>query len=308
MNFADRLTEKIKTHNSVICAGYDPRPETFPKFILEEAQAKSSDNEDLMYHALLGFYERATRMLKDKIAITKPNLAFFEQYGIAGMRAFQSICSVAKEHDVLVLADGKRGDIGSTAKAYSAAFLGRSKVLDTASPVFDVDALTVNPFLGFDTLEPFLSDCVEYGKGIFILVKTSNPGSAAIQNQVTDGEKTISIRLAEWLAENASVLTGDSGLSGLGAVVGATYPDEAKALREVMPNNYFLIPGMGSQGGQAKDATAGFRPDGTGALINLSRGLFSSFSSTEISEEEMERELHAKVDEACQTIQSALED
>lgn len=275
-NFANRLLSSIATNNSYIVAGFDPQLDGFPAFILKEASSKAT-NQDSIYTALMAFHKIALEALHGKIAAIKPNIAFFEQYGLAGLKAFADICQIAKELKLPVVADVKRGDIGSTAKAYSAAFLGRSKCFGRQEPIFDVDAITVSPYLGFDTIETYFEDCQNYGKGLFVLVKTSNPGSASLQSLKVGDSSNVSEHVARWLAEKAPLFLGSSGYSSLGAVVGATYPSEAKKLRELMPKNLFLIPGMGAQGGSAEDAIAGFGADKRGGLINISRGLLAGF-------------------------------
>ncbi|MBN8550391.1 MAG: orotidine-5'-phosphate decarboxylase [Deltaproteobacteria bacterium] len=280
MNFADRLIQSIQRNKSFIVAGFDPQLETFPRFILEEAAAKTANSEDAVFQALLRFHAIAIEALSGVVSAVKPNIAFFEQYGISGLLAFSHICKMLKEREVPIIADVKRGDIGSTAKAYSAAYLGRAAVFGKPTAMFDVDAITVNPFLGFDTVETYFDDCKEYGKGIFVLVKTSNPGSATLQGIQSNSGKTISESVAQWLGEKAEQFVGTSGYSSLGAVVGATYPDEARALRKIMPKNFLLIPGMGAQGGSAQDAVAGFSTQKSGALINISRGLLGSIPAT----------------------------
>jgi orotidine-5'-phosphate decarboxylase len=295
MKFADKLQASINRSHSAVVAGLDPRLEAFPRCILKEAEAESSTTEEAIYLALTAFHSLALEALAPSIAAVKPNLAFFESYGLGGLRAFAAICQMAREHRLPLIADGKRGDIGSTAQAYSAAFLGRSKFFGKEEPIYDADALTVNPYLGFDTMEPFLADCAAYGKGIFVLVKTSNPGSADIQNIQADEAHTISDKIAHWAAAHAKELQGDCGYSGLGAVVGATYPEEARRLRQVMPTNFFLIPGMGAQGGTAQDAVAGFSKKKGGAVINISRALLSTFSSKDIDRVRMADELKEKI-------------
>lgn len=279
MNFADRLLASIQKNTSFIVAGFDPQLETLPRFILEKAARDGATNEDSIYNALVNFHREALTAVSSQIAAVKPNIAFFEQYGLGGLKAFASICALIREHGLPVIADVKRGDIGSTAQAYSSAFLGQSMAFGKRTAIFDVDAITVNPFLGFDTVETYFKDCKEFGKGLFVLVKTSNPGSASIQGLKDSGTgRSISETVARWLAEHASELQGTCGYSGLGAVVGATYPAEARALRELMPTNLFLIPGMGAQGGTASDSVAGFSPKKSGAIINISRGLLGSLN------------------------------
>lgn len=288
ISFADRLQASIERSHSFIVAGFDPRIEDFPQFLLQATKSRYSQTDELIYAALVDFYALALQALAPSVAAVKPNIAFFEQYGLAGLRAYGEVIRMAKQHGLPVIADAKRGDIGNTAAAYSAAFLGRSRIFEVEFSVYDADALTVSPFLGFDTLEPFFKDCQQYGKGIFVLVKTSNPGSSAIQGRSTQtagkpsgDPANVSETIAVWLASRAEGLMGQCGYSGLGAVVGATFPDEARQLRRLMPSNIFLIPGMGAQGGSAADAVAGFAQGASGkdrgaAVINLSRGLFSA--------------------------------
>ena len=314
--FADRLQDAIERTNSCIVAGFDPRLEDFPAFIIKESQTQAKTKEDIVYQALVAFYSSALEAIYASIAAIKPNIAFFEQYGLGGLRAYGEILSLAREYQIPVIADAKRGDIGSTATAYSAAFLGRVAVLGENVPVFDADAVTVNPFLGFDTLEPFLKDCTAYGKGIFVLVKTSNPGSSDIQAlQVTSPDKhatlTVSEGIAAWLNSRSQQLLGKCGFSGLGAVVGATYPDEARRLRRLMPRNFFLIPGMGAQGGSAEDAVAGFARHSTsgesgGAIINLSRALFGALPTACSSKKDLKEEIQARTAKYNQEIRQAL--
>ncbi len=306
MIFADLLQNSIKAHNSFLCAGFDPRLDNLPECILSEAR-KEKSNEDSIYKALVDFHSLALDACADCIACVKPNIGFYECLGIAGLKALQTIAKLIKEHNLPLILDGKRGDIGSTATAYSSAFLGQASAFGQKTGLIDADALTVNPFLGFDTMEPFLNDCKEYGKGIFVLVKTSNPGSAAIQDCVTDGI-TISEKIATWAAEAGEALKGECGYSGLGVVVGATYPEQAVKLRKIMPDNFFLIPGLSAQGAAAKDAVAGFStksPRG-GAVANVSRGLLGKFSSPNLTKEELKAEIRAKAEEYNQLIAAAL--
>ena len=275
ITFADRLEQSISQTNSRLVAGCDPVIDSLPEFLLSEANSSTSSTNAFIEHTLKEFCELFISAVVGHVAATKPNIAFFERYGLAGLQAFHSLCALLRAHKVPVIIDAKRGDIGSTAAAYSAAFIGQGAVCGRPFEAFEGDAVTVNPFLGFDTLEPFLKDCKEYGKGVFILVQTSNPGAKDLQGLSANG-KTISHHVATWLAQNAEKLQGACGWSGLGAVVGASYPVEAKQLREAMPSNIFLIPGLGAQGASAADSVAGF---GTlhgkkgGALINVSRGL-----------------------------------
>lgn len=227
------------------------------------------------------------------------------------MSSFARLCSLARERGLLVIVDAKRGDIGSTAEAYARAYLS-----EDSTNGFYADALTVNPFLGFDTLEPFIKICEERGKGIFVLVQTSNAGAKDIEGLRSDG-RTVSERIADYLAENAQRLVGSSGWSGLGAVVGATYPAEAEALRKRMPNNLFLIPGYGAQGGTAKDAVVSFLPSlqgnaegpsltmrKQGGLVNASRALLQGTPHTA---EEYFQLIQSNTDKLSRDLVGALE-
>jgi len=274
-NFADRVHDSIRRTSSFLVAGCDPVIEKFPAFILNGAEVKSTSDSQFIERALAEFCELFLSAVAGNVAAIKPNIAFFEQYGLPGIAAFARLCSAIRAAGIPLITDAKRGDIGSTAAAYSAAFLGKTTVRGRLVDNFSADALTINPFLGFDTLEPFLNDCKTFGKGVFVLVQTSNPGAASIQGLVAEG-RPVREHIAGWLADHADELVGESGWSGLGAVVGASYPAEAKRLRQVMPRNFFLIPGLGAQGAAAKDSVAGFGvKDGApgGALINVSRGL-----------------------------------
>lgn len=274
--FADRIQSNIEKTGSHLVAGFDPVLDKFPNFILADSDKLATSDNDYIERALSVLSDLFLSAVKGRIAAIKPNIAFFEQYGVAGIISFARFCKSVKEAGIPLITDAKRGDIGSTATAYSAAFLGEAvgrggRKVDG----FSADALTVNPFLGFDTLEPFIKDCQKHGRGIFVLTQTSNPGAAAIQGLIADG-KPVREHIAQWLSDRAEDLIGECGWSGLGAVVGASYPEEARKLRGIMPRNLFLIPGLGAQGAAASDSVAGFGSiKGTkgGALINVSRGL-----------------------------------
>ncbi len=306
MNFADKINERIEQTRSVVVAGFDPRPDSFPGLFLAEANNRFQNNEDKIHCLLRDFHFLALETIADKVAAIKPNAAFFEQFGIGGIRALSEICIKANSIGVPVIMDAKRGDIGSTAEAYSHAFLGETEIFGQKMRAFPSAALTVNPFLGFDTLEPFLSDCQKFGGGIFVLVKTSNPGSGDIQGSAENDGATK--KVADWIARNASKLIGTSGFSSLGAVVGATYPAEARLLRELMPNSLFLVPGYGAQGATAKDVIPNFNSSGRGALINVSRGLLGSFPNSVNSPTSFKEEVLGRITTINKDINSALDE
>jgi orotidine-5'-phosphate decarboxylase len=280
--FADTLQHSIARTKTCLVAGCDPVIEKLPAFLLDHAAAESPDDDSFFERVLKDFCSIFVSAIAGEVAAAKPNIAFFEQYGIPGLRALHNLCTQLRAHSIPIIMDAKRGDIGSTAAAYSAAFLGRTATRGKRAAGFDCDALTVNPFLGFDTLEPFLQDCREHGKGIFILVQTSNPGAKDLQGLRAEGS-SVSEHVARWITKNEETLRGACGWSGLGAVVGASYPDEARHLRELMPHSFFLIPGLGAQGADARDSVAGFgslNGHKGGALVNVSRGLLEGAASS----------------------------
>lgn len=282
-SFADRLQSSIEKTKSALVAGCDPVLEKLPRFLLAEAEKMAVRDEEFIEFALTRFTEIFLEAVHGRVAAIKPNIAFFEQYGLPGLVVFKRFCGQIRSREIPLIIDAKRGDIGSTAAAYSAAFLGGVTVRGKRTVAFEGDALTINPFLGFDTLEPFLADCERHGKGLFILLQTSNPGAKDIQGLRGDG-KTVSEHIARWLNEHAARLEGACGWSGLGAVVGASYPEEARGLRALLPTTYFLMPGFGAQGAGADDAVAGFGSrNGSrgGALVNVSRGLLEGSADSD---------------------------
>lgn len=294
----------------MVLAGFDPHQGSLPKWASEIADA-CADFEEGIFKALCATYLPAIEALKDKIAAIKPNSAFFEQYGIGGMRALREICMLGRASGVPVILDAKRGDIGSTAGAYAAAALGAAGIGTRSCAFLDCDAVTVNPYLGFDTMEPFLKECRERGKGIFVLVQTSNPGARDLQHlQTAPNDLTVAAQVAAWVAAKAPSLTGSCGLSSLGAVVGATYPHEAAALRKLMPSSYFLIPGFGAQGGSAAQAVAGFAVQGSGrkvgGIVNVSRGLFDAAARSSSNQQEFVERLVGQAQSLNSELRAAL--
>lgn len=303
--FADRIHTSVQRTGSHLVAGCDPVIEKLPSFIRTEADHVARTDSEWLERVLRCFTEIFVSSIEGKVAGVKPNIAFFEQYGLSGLTVFSELCAVLRAKDIPVIIDAKRGDIGTTAAAYSNAFLGAVTVRGKPFCGFEGDALTINPFLGFDTLEPFLKDCVARGKGLFVLVQTSNPGAKDLQGLSSEG-RTVSERVADWINEHAASLTGSCGWSGLGAVVGASYPDEARALRARMPSSFFLIPGFGAQGADAKDSVAGFGVmNGApgGALVNVSRGLLEGRAD---SAEELQRLISKNADSFNAQLNAAL--
>lgn len=251
MHYADRLAARIQK-TSPVCVGLDPMLGSLPEGIEKNVTGVEK------------FCKGIIDAVKDTAAAVKPQLAYFELLGWEGMKVFFEVCAYAQKNNLMVIADGKRNDIGSTCEAYAEAYLGKDK---------PIDALTVSPYLGSDGITPFAKQCAENGKGIYVLVKTSNPSSGELQDLPT-GDEAVHEYLAQLVEgwANASLGT-ESNLSAIGAVVGATYPEELKYLRTLMPHVSFLIPGYGAQGGTANDVKAGFLADGTGAIVNAARSI-----------------------------------
>ena len=257
-NAADNLIEKIKEKNNPTVIGLDPRYDIIPSCIKE----KYSEDIEGASNAILEFNKALIDSVYDIIPAVKPQIAFYEMFGVSGIDAFLKTCEYAKSKGLVVIADMKRGDIGTTAEAYSNAAIGKTKIGEIERSTFDVDFVTVNPYLGTDGIKPFIEDCKKYGKGIFVLVKTSNKSSGELQDLETkDGEKVYE-KVAKLVNEWGKDLVGDYGYSSISAVVGATYPRELENLRRIMPNSYFLIPGYGAQGGKAEDVAVGFDKNG----------------------------------------------
>ncbi|MBT4384754.1 orotidine-5'-phosphate decarboxylase [Candidatus Peregrinibacteria bacterium] len=282
MNFADRLIAAIKAKNSVVCVGLDPRLNQIPACIIDKAVAEHDRTRKAAAVAFLEFNKGIIDTVKDLCPIVKPQIAFYEQYGSDGYWAYEETCKYAQEAGLLVLADAKRNDIGSTAAAYAGAFLGDVDMFGGEEVGMDVDALTINSYLGLDGVKPFMDACDSHGKGIFTLVKTSNPSSGDIQDRVTVDENiSVAELMAHFVDSWGSDLIGESGYSSVGAVVGATYPAEAAKLRKLMPTAIFLVPGYGAQGGGAEDVKPCFNEDGQGAIVNSSRGIIFAYEKVE---------------------------
>ncbi|PIO06288.1 orotidine-5'-phosphate decarboxylase [Candidatus Micrarchaeota archaeon CG08_land_8_20_14_0_20_59_11] len=270
MNFADRLIRESVRKNSKICVGLDPQLDLLPPELL----VKYGKTPSGIGRALFEFNRGIIDSVHDVAVAVKPQIAFYEQFGIEGMRAFKKTIKYAKKKGLLVILDAKRGDIGSTASAYSRAYLGGKEA------AFPVDAITINPYLGADGILPFLEHCKAHGKGVFILVKTSNPSARELQDQRLESGVPVSEHLAAMVRKWGLELGGTLGYSSVGAVVGATYPEDAKKLRKIMPRAIFLVPGYGAQGGTAGDMRHFFNEDGHGAIVNASRSIIYAYRTS----------------------------
>ncbi len=281
MNFADKLNAAIKKTKAPICVGLDPRLDQIPAQIITKAIDEKDRTPEGAAHAFLEFNKGIIDAVCDLVPAVKPQIAFYEQYGWAGFKAYEETCAYAREKGLLVIADAKRNDIGSTAAGYSGAFLGEVDLFGAKEKALDADALTVNAYLGWDGIKPFVEACDKHDKGLFVLVKTSNPSSGDLQDRdFSDGMKAYEL-MAHYVESWGSDLIGETGYSSIGAVVGATYPAQAKVLRKMMPNSIFLVPGYGAQGGGAEDVKPCFNDDGLGAIVNSSRGIIFAYEKSE---------------------------
>ena len=271
----NRLMEEAMKKEAPIVVGLDPNISLLPKKILKEAIEKNGESLEAAADAVLRFNRALIDAVYELVPAVKPQIAMYEQFGIPGLIAYQKTIAYAKEKGLIVIGDVKRGDIGSTSEAYARAHLGKTVIGQTKIPVFDEDIATVNPYLGSDGIRPFIKVAREENKGIFVLVKTSNPSSGEFQDRLSDG-KAISRLVAEKVEEWGEEAGGEP-YSAVGAVVGATYPEAAKELRDVMKHAVLLVPGYGAQGGKGKDLAPYFKKDGSGAIVNSSRGIIGAY-------------------------------
>jgi orotidine-5'-phosphate decarboxylase len=278
--YVQRLHDRQIRFGNGICVGIDPRMEQLPPGIVAAARARGGSPLEQAAAAFEEFSLRILDVVADLVPVVKPQAAFFEELGPAGMLALARVNRAARAKGLVVICDAKRGDIGTTAEAYARGYLAGA---DPEAAPWAADALTVNPYLGRDTLEPFLKVAKERGGGLYVLVRTSNPQSGTFQDPVTDG-RTIYERVADLVEEWSAGLAGDDGYGLVGAVVGATYPQELVALRARMPHVPILVPGYGAQGGTARDVAAAFDARGLGAVVNSSRGIIFAHSRPEFRE------------------------
>ena len=275
----NKLVTKIKKTNAPIVVGLDPMMDYIPEHITKKAFTEFGETLAGAGEAIWQYNKGIIDAAYDLIPAVKPQIAMYEQFGIEGLVAFKKTVDYAKEKDLVVIGDVKRGDIGSTSAAYAVGHLGKVKVGSNTYTAFNEDFATVNPYLGSDGIKPFIDVCKEENKGLFILVKTSNPSSGEFQDRIIDGRP-----LYEWVGEKVAAWGTDhmgDDYSYIGAVVGATYPEMGKILREIMPKTYILVPGYGAQGGKGKDLVHFFNKDGLGAIVNSSRGIIAAYKQDE---------------------------
>lgn len=272
--FAERLCGAIKSKRTPVMVGIDPCWDLLPQEIRDTAIQQHGESLNAVASAYKEFTTMVVKLVAPLVAVVKFQIAFFEAAGPAGMCVLQELTKIAREIGLLVILDAKRSDVGSTASAYAQAYLGATRVGNTYCSGWSVDGMTINPYLGAEGIEPFLEHARLFHKGIFVLVRTSNPGAGRLQDLVVKG-RTIYQTIGEWV-ENWSASAGER-YGPVGAVIGATVPQQVAELRERMPHAIFLLPGYGTQGGTAHDTAAAFAEDGLGAVVNNSRGLLYAF-------------------------------
>lgn len=279
----DKLIEKIAEMQNPTVAGLDPKLDYVPEFIKEKAFAKYGETLRGAAKALLWYNKGLIDVLCDVVPAIKPQAAYYEMYGHAGVKTLCKTIEYAKSKGMLVITDGKRNDIGTTMEAYATAHLGKVKVGSETLTPFGADFLTVNGYLGSDGINPLLKTCKEGDKGIFVLVKTSNPSSGELQDMKL-GERTVYEVMGDMCEQWGAELMGKYGYSAVGAVVGATYPQQIEELRKRLPHTFFLIPGYGAQGASAKDIAAAFDANGLGGIVNSSRGIMCAYKAEKCDE------------------------
>ncbi|MCQ2539177.1 MAG: orotidine-5'-phosphate decarboxylase [Acetatifactor sp.] len=273
----NKLITKIQKTNAPIVVGLDPMMKFVPEYIKQAAFAEYGETLEGAAEAIWQYNKGIVDAIYDLVPAVKPQIAMYEQFGIPGLVAFKKTVDYCKEKDLVVIGDVKRGDIGSTSEAYAVGHLGKVQVGSKMFAGFDEDFATVNPYLGSDGIKPFTKVCLEEKKGIFVLVKTSNPSSGEFQDRLIDGKplyEHMGEKVAAWGAE---CMPESGNYSYVGAVVGATYPEQGKILSKVMPNTFILVPGYGAAGGEGADLAHFFNEDGLGAIINSSRGIIAAY-------------------------------
>ena len=274
-----QLVDKIIKTDAPIVVGLDPMLDYLPKYLLNDAYEQKGKNLEAISDAVWKFNKEIIDATYDLIPAVKPQIAMYEQFGISGLIAFVKTVDYAKSKGLIVIGDVKRGDIGSTSAAYATAHLGSITIDGSSFAPFAEDFATVNPYLGSDGILPFVEECNRSDKGIFVLVKTSNPSSGEFQDQQVDGRplyELVGKQVEQWGQQSM-----DGDYSNVGAVVGATYPKMGEVLREIMPHAFILVPGYGSQGGKAEDLVPFFHQGGLGAIVNSSRGIIAAYKKEE---------------------------
>ena len=303
-----KLIDKIQKTNAPIVVGLDPMLSYIPAQIQKKAFGEYGETLKGAAEAIWQFNKEIIDKTYDLIPAVKPQIAMYEQFGIEGLMAFKKTVDYCKEKDLVVIGDVKRGDIGSTSAAYAVGHLGTVKVGEKEYAPFDEDFATVNPYLGTDGIKPFVDVCKEHKKGIFVLVKTSNPSSGEFQDRLVDGRPLYEL-VGEQVAKWGEDCMGET-YSYVGAVVGATYPEQGKILRKIMPKSFILVPGYGAQGGKGADLVHFFNEDGLGAIVNSSRGIIAAWKQEKYEsygEANFADASRAAVEDMIQDISTALQ-
>lgn len=282
----DRLIKGIVEKQNPTVAGLDPKLDFIPDYIKNKAFSEYGKTLEGAAAAILEYNKGLIDALYDIVPAVKPQCAYYEMYGWQGVKTLTETISYAKSKGLFVITDGKRNDIGTTMEAYAAAHMGVTDILGETVSAFGADALTVNGYLGSDGINPLIDICNKFDTGIFVLAKTSNPSSGELQNKVIEGETTIYETMGKMCELWGEKLAGEYGYSGVGAVVGATYPEQLKELREKLPKTFFLVPGYGAQGGGAKDVAPAFDKNGLGAIINSSRAIMCAWKKENCTPED----------------------
>ncbi len=286
-NFADRLLNSIDEKQNPSIIGMDSDFTKIPEFLKDESKRRFGETFEAVSKCIIEFNRRIINTVKDIVPAIKIQMAFYEKYGSKGIEAMEKTIRYAKNSGLIVVIDAKKNDIGNTAKSYSNGLIGTVDVFGKKMPSFDADCVTVNPYLGSDGINPFIDDLKRYGKGIFVLVKTSNPSSVELQNLESKNKKVYEI-IAELVNRLGSRTEGLRGYTSVGAVVGATYPEEAKCIRKTIPKSIFLVPGYGAQGGKAGDVVPCFNEDGYGAIVHSARKVIFAYQWLNNKETEFE--------------------
>ena len=306
-NFADRLTTEIETQGTPAIVGIDPRVELLPMPLRRKFDGEKRASLRNIVAAVKAFSHEIIDIVAPHVPAVKPQIAFFEMYGWIGLQAYAEVVRYARKAGLIVIGDIKRGDIGSTALAYAKGHLGEVPVSGHFAEMWMEDAVTINPYLGSDSIEPFLMEVKARGKGIFVLVRTSNPSGAEIQNLEAAG-KPVYLHVAELVKAWGCDCIGERGFSSVGAVVGATCPAEAALIRAALPQALFLVPGYGAQGATAEDLRPAFRADGLGAVVNSSRGIIFAYRRSPYMEEFGEKRWQEAVETAVKDMRADLAD
>jgi orotidine-5'-phosphate decarboxylase len=302
--FSDRLVASIRKTGNPCVVGLDPHIDRMPAFI---KSGRGRPTKEAVRTIIRDFHELVLDTVAGLVPAVKPQLAFFEQYGSAGIEAFEDTVQAAKRRGLIVIADAKRNDIASTAEAYAAAFLGETDILGEKQKVFDADCMTVTPYLGVDSLLPFVAACAKHGKGLFIVLKTSNQGSTDFQDQTLQSTgRPLYETIAGTIKNLGEELVGESSYSSIGAVVGATFPDAARRLRALLPRAFILVTGYGAQGATARNAAFCFNADGLGAIVSSSRGLTYSYGDQTATRQRFVESVRENTLRMVEDIQNAL--